>query len=87
MLNLDYLESKDTTAVLSEMNEYDVVDASQEFIEAYMTDYSSEWDRMFWMYLDADAHEKAVIDAVFMHICGYTYHTLVEHHLGMSQVS
>lgn len=84
MLELGYLESKNNTEILDEMSNFDEMDVSDEFMDAYMTDDSSEFNRLFWMYKDAEPHERAVIDSVFIHMCGYSFTTLVKQHLGLA---
>lgn len=65
------------------LRDFEEVDVSDEFFNAFMTDSDQEIDRMFDFYKEANAHERAIIDAVFVQLCGFSYATLMKQHLGM----
>lgn len=62
---------------------FDEVDVNDEFFESFMTDENSEVDRIFDLYKEADEHERCIIDAVFVRLCGFSYATLMKMHLGI----
>lgn len=46
--------------------------------EEMSDDGDDETDRLFMMYRNSDDHEKAVIDATLIHVCGWSLKSLIK---------
>lgn len=87
MLDTGFMKSiaRTNQKVFAEMDNFEVIDVSEEFFDAYTTDGDTQFDHLFWDYQEAEQHEREVIDLVFLRLCGYTYQTLVRQHLGLAE--
>ncbi len=83
--NLDFtwvdLITEENRKTLEKMNEIEDMDVFDEFYEAFTTDADSEFEKIYWLYKSAGDHERDLIDALFVHLCGYSFQTLVAQHL------